>query len=304
MLSRPAGPAHGPRRAGAGQAGRLAQGVLRSPERAVPRARAATGQGKTASWNNSCGGRSAARTRSCAKTLVAHFGQQSPLMKLLNPNESEGLLKALGQTLETQLDDAAQPRAARVFARQQGRGAGANDRRVDQQSRPVDRSAAKEDRHGRRRVFARQGGLGPVSRLVRNVDRAQTTITREFSLDDELGPVALADLQTRAGDRQQPDARRRSSSLARCTRAVRSWKSTRTTGLSGRSQSGAGQDGRPARGGGALDAAWPGLRGRGLRSISNITPSKPATSPARTGQTTGLIKNCKKGDCVVELGPD
>ena len=24
----------------------------------------------------------------------------------------------------------------------------------------------------------------------------------------------------------------------------------------------------------------------------------------RTGQTTGLIKNCKRGDCVVELGPD
>jgi hypothetical protein len=25
---------------------------------------------------------------------------------------------------------------------------------------------------------------------------------------------------------------------------------------------------------------------------------------ARTGLTTGLIKNCKKGDCVIELGPD
>jgi hypothetical protein len=26
--------------------------------------------------------------------------------------------------------------------------------------------------------------------------------------------------------------------------------------------------------------------------------------PTRTGETTGLIKNCKVGDCVVELGPD
>jgi hypothetical protein len=37
------------------------------------------------------------------KTLLAHFGQQSPLMKLLNPSESEGLLQALRQTVETQL---------------------------------------------------------------------------------------------------------------------------------------------------------------------------------------------------------
>ena len=38
-----------------------------------------------------------------AKTLLAHFGQESPLMKLLNPRESEGLLASLGQTLDTQL---------------------------------------------------------------------------------------------------------------------------------------------------------------------------------------------------------
>ena len=33
------------------------------------------------------------------KTLVSHFGQQSPLMKILDPKDSEGLLQALGHTL-------------------------------------------------------------------------------------------------------------------------------------------------------------------------------------------------------------
>ena len=49
------------------------------------------------------------------------------------------------------------------------------------------------------------------SRLVRNVDRAQSTITREFSLDDEIAFRLRSEAR---GDRQQPDARRRESRLA------------------------------------------------------------------------------------------
>jgi hypothetical protein len=38
-----------------------------------------------------------------SKTLVAHVGQQSPLMRLLSPHESEGLLARLKNTVEQQL---------------------------------------------------------------------------------------------------------------------------------------------------------------------------------------------------------
>jgi len=42
---------------------------------------------------------------SLCRTLAAHFGDGSPLMKVLSPSQSEGLLAALRETLDTALKD-------------------------------------------------------------------------------------------------------------------------------------------------------------------------------------------------------
>ena len=56
-----------------------------------------------------------------AKTLLAHFGDRSPLMKRLSPTESEGVLAAPARRGRGATDAAARAGAARVLAGQRRR---------------------------------------------------------------------------------------------------------------------------------------------------------------------------------------
>ena len=104
------------------------------------------------------------------KTLLNHFGQQSPLMKLLNPSESQGLLQALRQTLETQLT-AKRNQVLREFS-------------LDNKDGALARMIAElTDSHGQltdalqKKIdlvmgeFSLDQENSALSRLVRNVDR-------------------------------------------------------------------------------------------------------------------------------------
>ncbi len=205
-----------------------------------------------------------------AKTLVGHFGRQSPLMKVLDPNESEGLLKALAQTLETQLE-AQRNHVLREFSLDNKEGALA--RMVGELTTNHGQLTEALEKKIETVVgeFSLDKEDSALSRLVRNVDGAQKTITREFSLDNEtLGPVAHErDAQRHAqGDRQQPDARQRNlvAGAAEARVVHDSGNAHRVEqGVSGGGQSGAGQDDRPPRRGGSLHAARSGLRRRGVR---------------------------------------
>jgi hypothetical protein len=121
-----------------------------------------------------------------------------------------------------------------------------------------------------------------LSRLVRNVDRAQGTITREFSLDDEGS--ALARLR-----------RELLSVLQRHTETNTVFQEEVKVAL-GKMAARREEADRSTRHGLAFEDAVCEYLEHFARQTGDLA--------ARTGFTTGLIKNNKKGDCVVELGPE
>lgn len=242
------------------------------------------------------------------KTLLAHFGQQSPLMKLLNPSESEGLLQALGQTLESQLT-AQRNHVLREFSLDNKEGALArmimeltnnHGQLTDALQKKIDTVVGE---------FSLDKEDSALSRLVRNVDRAQSTITREFSLDDETSAlsrmaVMLKNTQTAIDSNLTLDGE--SSSLARLRRELLSIleKHTETNSAFqeevkvtlGKMVARREESQRSTQHGLVFEDAVCGYLEYHAQLAGDIA--------TRTGATTGLIKNNKKGDCVVELGPD
>jgi hypothetical protein len=119
-----------------------------------------------------------------AKTLLSHLGENSPLLKWLNPDESQGLLAALRTNVETQLLSQRE-RLLREFSLDNADGALC--RLVKELT--VKHGDLSKDLQNKIDVVVKEFSLdeknSALSRLVQNVDRAQRTITSEFSLDNE-----------------------------------------------------------------------------------------------------------------------
>lgn len=121
---------------------------------------------------------------SLVKTLATHVGEQSPLFRMLSPEESSGVLAALRGTLDSELTKQ-RDRMLREFSLDNKEGALA---------RLVEELAASHGKLGESlqlrinevvREFSLDEEDSALSRLVRNVGEAQKTISQEFSLDNE-----------------------------------------------------------------------------------------------------------------------
>lgn len=215
------------------------------------------------------------------KTLVAHVGQQSPLMKLLSPTESQGLLVALKNTVEAQLTNQ-RDHVLKEFSLDNKDGALA--RMIGELTNSHGQlTEALEKKIG---VVISEFSLdkedSALNRLVRNVDRAQSTITREFSLDDDASALArlrrellsLLKEQTQTNSQFQEEVKvALGKMMARREEAQRSTQH----GL-------------------AFEEA--------VCSFLEFQAQASGDIATRVGQTTGLIKNSKVGDCLIELSPD
>jgi hypothetical protein len=242
------------------------------------------------------------------KTLLGHFGQQSPLMKLLDPQESEGLLQAMGQTLETQLTvqrnhvlrefsldnkDGALARMIGELTTNHGQLSEALQKKID--TVVAEFSLDKDD--------------SALSRLVRNVDRAQNTIASEFSLDNDqsaLSRLAAILQNTRQAIDSNLTLDGDSSSLARLRRELVTILEKHTeTNAAFQEQVKVAIGKMAARREEAELSTRHGLVFEdAVCQYLECHAQHTGDVVSRTGQTTGLIKSCKKGDCLVELGPD
>ena len=123
------------------------------------------------------------------KTLTSHFGEESPLMKILNPDQSKGLLAKMRETLDDQLrtqrdhlldqfsldnEDGALSRFIRELTNNHGKLSDQLQSKIDE--------LVKE--------FSLNEEGSALNRLVKNVQDAQETITKEFSLDEENSALA------------------------------------------------------------------------------------------------------------------
>jgi hypothetical protein len=216
-----------------------------------------------------------------ARTLIAHVGGDSPLMKQLDPRQSEGILAALKQTVDVQLTQQ-RDQVLKEFS-------------LDNQSGALARLVRElNTKHGdltndlREKIdevvkeFSLDKQDSALSRLVQNVDRAQRTITNEFSLDSETSALSrlkreLLELMAVADKKNQTFQEEVKVSLARIVTTRQEADRSTRHGLV------------------FQDAVCEFLAHEAQHAGDVAVP---------TGHATGLIKNCKVGDCVIELGPD
>ncbi len=216
-----------------------------------------------------------------ARTLLTHVGHESPLMRQLDPEQSKGLLATIRGTVEGQLTQQ-RDQVLKEFSLDNKQGALA---------RLVGELTAKhgdlsQDLQKKIDVVVKEFSLdkedSALSRLVQNVDRAQRTITNEFSLDSDTSALArlrreLWEQLATAEKRNQAFQEEVKVSLAKIVTARQ-------------------QAERSTRHGVAFEDAVCEFLAREAQHAGDLA--------VPTGTTTGLIKNCKVGDCVIELGPD
>jgi hypothetical protein len=209
------------------------------------------------------------------------FAQISPLMKHLDPQHSDGLLAVLRSLVEAQLTDQ-RDRVLKEFSLDYKDGA---------LCRLLNELSAKYgdlDKNVQLKIdavikeFSLNDDSSGLSRLVQNVTQAQRTITNEFSLDSETSCLSrlkreLVELLAAAEVKNQKFQEEVKVSLAKIVTTRQ--EAERTT-----------------RHGVEFEVAVCDFLAREAQHAGDIAIA--------TAQTTGLIKNCKVGDCVIELGPD
>ncbi|MHC5010660.1 MAG: hypothetical protein ACYTG6_06860 [Planctomycetota bacterium] len=216
-----------------------------------------------------------------AETLASHFGAQSPLMKALSPDESSGILRSLTETLENVLHQNSEG-ILREFS-------------LDHKESALNRLVGElTERHGKlaeglqgsvEKVvgeFSLDNEESALSRLVGRVERAQQQISREFTLDEESSALArmrrelLEVLEThkKASTDFQQEVKTALAEMQ--TRRKEAERST-THGLD-------------------FEAEVSRVLARESQAQHDVLTD--------ASNTTGLIKNCKVGDFVVEMGPE
>ncbi len=215
------------------------------------------------------------------RTLAAHVGRDSPLMRVLDPGQAKGLVASLRRTVEEQLA-AQRERVLREFSLDNDQGA---LRRLVRQL-TENQGRFTKDLQGQvdkvlKQLTLDEEGSG-LSRLIKSVADAQKQITKQFSLDEkasalsrlkgELMEVLHSHEKTNA--EFQKDLRSAVDILVARRKEIE--RSTR-------------------HGVEFEDAVWEEVQQEA---------QKKGDLAERTGSQAGLIRNSKIGDCVVTLGPD
>lgn len=242
------------------------------------------------------------------RTLTSHFGDESPLMKVLDPTQTEGLLGALRGTLDEQLKQQ-RDHVLKQFSLDNREGALA--RFIVELEEHRGKLSTNLDNKINELVkeFSLDEEDSALSRLVRNVERAQRTITSEFSLDDDASALSRLKMMlesTNAAIHGHLSLDDEKSALARLKRELlcllkdhtesnhkfQEEVKTALRAMQARRE----EAERSTRHGLEFEDAVYELLLRESQKVGDVA--------ARTGNTTGVIRNCKVGDCVLQLGPD
>jgi hypothetical protein len=215
------------------------------------------------------------------KTLSAHVGSESPLMRVLSPDQSRGVLGAIREAVGQQLTSQRE-QVLNQFSLDNKEGALSRfiAELSQQQSSLSGELSVKIDRVVRE--FTLDEKDSALSKLVHRVDDAHQKIASQFSLDNDGSALARMknELQSLISEHRQ-DSQRFQSEVREALAAM----STRRQEVQ-----------RSTRHGDEFDQAAFAFVQHEAQGKGDIASS--------VGATTGLIKNCKKGDAVIELGPE
>ncbi len=216
-----------------------------------------------------------------AKTLAANLGTQSPLMEILSPEASDGVVAALGGAIESELQ-VQRERILREFSL---------DNRDGALSRLVKELSERHGQVGKDLQGSIEKVVGEfslddegsaLSRLVQRVERAQEQINREFSLDEKESALArmrhelleVFEGQKKANAIFQEEVKAALSAMTARKDAVAA----------------------STKHGDDFEAA--------LFHHVQALSQRSGDIAAHVGTTPGFIKFSKVGDIVIEMGPD
>ncbi|MFO1154140.1 MAG: hypothetical protein U1E42_10845 [Rhodospirillales bacterium] len=215
------------------------------------------------------------------RTLSTHIGDHSPLMQILKPSAPDGLLSSIDATVAAMLTTQ-RDRLLQEFSLDNK--AGALARLVGELTQQQDRVTGSLAERVQTVVseFSLDREDSALSRLVRRVEQAQKQISAEFSLDEQNSALArmrrellavIEALQATNAQFQEQVLQKLTDAAARKEEALRS-----------------------TRHGLDFEAAVFAHLEAACQAAGDIA--------THTGSTPGLIKNCKKGDAIVELGAE
>lgn len=243
-----------------------------------------------------------------ARTLGKHIGKESPLLRLLSPEESQGVIaalnRAIGEALRTQrehilgqfsLDD-----KESALSRLVGEMTGANGRLREDLAQDVQKLQQE---------FSLDNEQGALSRLVGRVEKAQNSICEQFSLDNKesalcrlVGLMETANSTINANltldNENSPLYRLRRELTEIIERLEKSstefHQEVKVTleSFKARREEAA----RSTRHGGEFEEA--------VGSILHADAQKAGDICEATGNKTGVIGYCKIGDHVITLGAE
>lgn len=215
------------------------------------------------------------------KTLTSHMGKDSPLMQTLHPEAADGVISALTTATEKALADqrervlgefsldnetGALSRLVGELKKNHGEIGEALQKRIDEVTGEF--SLDKED--------------SALSRLVSRVESARSQITAEFTLDEEGSALSrmrrdlleVMETQRKTNEQFQVEVMEKLAAMTAQRREAE----------------------RSTRHGDDFETA--------VYEFVNQRAQQAGDIAARTGNTTGVIRNNRKGDVVVELGPE
>jgi hypothetical protein len=216
-----------------------------------------------------------------SRTLAAHLGGESPIMRLVDPKNAEGLVAGVRGLLATELDAQREQILSQFSLDNEG---GALKRLVGELTENHGRlsEALQKSIGDVARQFSLDEEGSALSRLVQRVESAQRTITSEFDLNEETSALARLRRELLAMSDRQNDAmanldKKLSTELAAFA-ARRSAEQRSTT------------------------------HGQEFQDLllARIEQAAHALGDLfeDTSKTTGEIRNCKVGDAVITLGPE
>lgn len=243
-----------------------------------------------------------------SRTLATHVGENSPLMKLLRPGESNNLIQMVRASAE-EVIQAEHGRILSEFSLDNKSGAlcrlltelaGENGRFQGNLAEKIN-EVVKE--------FSLDDEDSALSRLVRKVESAQETISTEFSLDNSSSALSrMSGMLAHATDaiNQNLTLDNEHSALARLRRELLELlKNQQDQANSFQIEVKSVLESMKARREESLRSTTHGKQFEEVVVDFVQREATKATDIATTaGNTTGTIRYCKVGDVVVELGPE
>ena len=243
-----------------------------------------------------------------ADTLAEHIGKNSPLMRLLNPEEASGLVSSIRSTVSLVIDEE-QKRILGEFSLDNDQSA--LKRLVNELTQA--NGKLKTDLANEVGTVVQEFSLdkedSALSRLVKRVETAQATITKEFSLDEEgsaLSRLSSVINEAKGSIDSNLTLDNETSALFRLKRELVDILASHETKVQGfQTNVLAALQSMTAQ---REESARSTQHGKDFEStaceVIEKEIQKTGDIPTRTGMTPGLIKYCKVGDLVVELGAD